>query len=86
MPLFHPLQEDIEKLSEEEIAKKIKDITRKRNSVMRFSRNPDLLSQLQIALETYTGVLRTRRIKDMQDRFKKARGEPDLGELIDIQY
>ena len=85
MPLFHPLQEDIEKLSEEEIAKKIKDITRKRNSVMRFSRNPDLLSQLQIALETYTGVLRTRRIKDMQDRFKKARGEPDLGELIDIQ-
>ena len=85
MPLFHPLQEDIETLSEEEIAKKIKDITRKRNSVMRFSRNPDLLSQLQIALETYTGVLRTRRIKDMQDRFKKARGEPDLGELIDIQ-
>ncbi len=85
MPLFHPLQEDIEKLSDEEIAKKIKDITRKRNSVMRFSRNPHLLDQLQIALETYTGVLRTRRIKEMQDRFKKARGEPDLGELIDIQ-
>jgi|TARA_B100000965_G_scaffold398132_2_gene415777 hypothetical protein len=85
MPLFHPLQEDINNLSDEDISKKIREITRKRNSVLRFSRNPNLLNQLQIALETYTGVLRTRRIKDMQDKFKKSRGEPDLGELINIE-
>ncbi len=85
MPLFHPLQEDINNLSDEDISKKIREITRKRNSVLRFSRNPHLLNQLQIALETYTGVLRTRRIKDMQDKFKKSRGEPDLGELINIE-
>mgnify|MGYP001271890798 FL=1 len=85
MPLFHPLQEDINNLSDEDISKKIRELTRKRNSVLRFSRNPNLLNQLQIALETYTGVLRTRRIKDMQDKFKKSRGEPDLGELINIE-
>ena len=85
MPLFHPLQEDINNLSDEDISKKIREITRKRNSVLRFSRNPNLLNELQIALETYTGVLRTRRIKDMQDKFKKSRGEPDLGELINIE-
>ena len=85
MPLFHPLQEDINNLSDEDISKKIRELTRKRNSVLRFSRNPNLLNQLQIALETYTGVLRTRRIKDMQDKFKKSRGDPDLGELINIE-
>ena len=85
MPLFHPLQEDINNLSDEDISKKIRELTRKRNSVLRFSRNPNLLNRLQIALETYTGVLRTRRIKDMQDKFKKSRGEPDLGELINIE-
>jgi hypothetical protein len=85
MPLFHPLQEDINNLSDEDISKEIRELTRKRNSVLRFSRNPNLLNQLQIALETYTGVLRTRRIKDMQDKFKKSRGEPDLGELINIE-
>ena len=85
MPLFHPLQEDINNLSDEEISKRIRELTRKRNSALRFNRNPNILNQLQIALETYTGVLRTRRIKDIQDKFKKSRGEPDLGELINIE-
>ena len=85
MPRRKRKEEDINNLSDEDISKKIREITRKRNSVLRFSRNPNLLNQLQIALETYTGVLRTRRIKDMQDKFKKSRGEPDLGELINIE-
>mgnify|MGYP001433051922 CR=1 FL=1 len=85
MPLFHPLQEEIEKLNDEEIGNRIRELTKKRNSARRFSRNPDLLNQLQIALNTYTEVLRTRRIKDLQDKFKKSRGEPDLGELINIE-
>ena len=85
MSLFHPLQEDIEKLSDSEIGDRIRDLTKKKTSARRFSRNPDLLNQLQIALNTYTEVLRTRRIKDLQDKFKKSRGEPDLGELISIE-
>ena len=85
IPLFHPLQEEIEKLNDEEIGNRIRELTKKRNSARRFSRNPDLLNQLQIALNTYTEVLRTRRIKDLQDKFKKSRGEPDLGELINIE-
>lgn len=85
MPLFHPLQEEIEKLNDTEIGNRIRELTKKRNSAKRFSRNPDLLNQLQIALNTYTEVLRTRRIKDLQDKFKKSRGEPDLGELINIE-
>ncbi len=85
MPLFHPLQEEIEKLNDTEIGNRIRELTKKRNSAKRFSRNPDLLNQLQLALNTYTEVLRTRRIKDLQDKFKKSRGEPDLGELINIE-
>ena len=85
MSLFHPLQEDIEKLSDSEIGDRIRDLTKKKTSARRSSRNPDLLNQLQIALNTYTEVLRTRRIKDLQDKFKKSRGEPDLGELISIE-
>ena len=85
MPLFHPLQEEIEKLNDTEIGNRIRELTKKRNSAKRISRNPDLLNQLQIELNTYTEVLRTRRIKDLQDKFKKSRGEPDLGELINIE-
>ena len=85
MPLFHPLQEEIEKLNDTEIGNRIRELTKKRNSARRFSRNPDLLNQLQMALNTYTEVLRTRRIKDLQDKYKKSRGEPDLGELINIE-
>ena len=77
MPLFHPLQENI--------ANRIRELTRKRNSARRFQRNPHLLDQVETALQTYTGVLSARRIKEMQDRFKKSRGEPDLGELINIE-
>lgn len=85
MPLFHPLQENIEKMSDLEIANRIRELTRKRNSARRFQRNPHLLDQVETALQTYTGVLSARRVKEMQDRFKKSRGEPDLGELINIE-
>ena len=85
MALFHPLQENVSAMTEEEISKRIKELSSKIASVRRFSRNLDLQQQLTNALNTYREELRMRRIKDMQDRFKKARGEPDLGELIDIQ-
>ncbi|MAI85178.1 MAG: hypothetical protein CMM91_09655 [Rickettsiales bacterium] len=85
MPLFHPLQEDITKLSEEDLSKRIRELTSKIMSARRFSRNPELQNQIQNALNTYREELRTRRIKEAQDRFKKSRGEPELGDLVNIE-
>jgi hypothetical protein len=60
-------------------------LTSKIMSARRFSRNPDLQNQIQNALNTYREELRTRRIKEAQDRFKKSRGEPELGDLVNIE-
>lgn len=80
---FHPLQEDIANMSDEDISKRIKDLARK-VAVARRGRNPDTLAQLQKALFTYQDAIRQRRIEKWHKDFKKARGEPDLGDLINI--
>ena len=41
---FHPLQEDITKLSDQDISKKIKELSRKVGTARRFGRNPAVLS------------------------------------------
>jgi len=82
---FHPLQEEIGNLSEEEISKRVQELTKKLASARRFSRNPELVGQLQQALISYQTELRNRRLKNWVDNFKKSRGEPDLGELINIE-
>ena len=82
---FHPLQEELGNLSDEEISKRIQELTKKKSSAMRFSRNPSLMAQLDGALQSYRTELRNRRIKNWQDNFKKAKGEPDLGELVNIE-
>ena len=82
---FHPLQEELGNLSDEDLSKRIKELTKKKTSAIRFSRNPDLVNQLTDALESYRTEIRNRRIKNWQDNFKKAKGEPDLGELVNIE-
>jgi hypothetical protein len=82
---FHPLQEEIGNLSDEDLSKRIKELTKKRMSAIRFGRNPSLIAQLSDALESYRIEIRNRRLKNWQDNFKKARGEPDIGELINIE-
>ena len=81
---FHPLQEEIGNLSDEEISKRIKDLSRKVNSARRFGRNPDMLAQLQNALATYRNAIRERRIEEWHKNNKKLRNEPDIGDLINI--
>ena len=44
---FHPLQEEIGNMSEEDISKRIKELTRK-VAIARRGRNPELLTNLQI--------------------------------------
>ena len=81
---FHPLQEEIGNMSDEEISKRIKELTRKVNTARRFGRNPDMLAQLTNALNTYRNAIRERRLEEWHKNNKKLRGEPDLGDLVNI--
>ena len=81
---FHPLQEEIGNLSDEEISKRIKDLSRKVNTARRFGRNPDMLAQLTNALNTYRNAIRERRLEEWHKNNKKLRNEPDIGDLINI--
>ena len=80
---FHPLQEEIANLSDEDISKRIKELSRK-VAVARRGRNPDMLAQLTKALMTYQDAIRQRRLEQWHKDVKKARNEPDLGDLINI--
>ncbi len=82
---FHPLQEEIGNLPEAEISKRIRELTKKLSTAKRWLRNPELITQLQNALISYQDEQRRRRLKQWQDEYKKARGEPDMGELINIE-
>ena len=82
---FHPLQEEIGNLSEEEISKRIKELSKKVNTAKRFGRNPDMLAQLQHALMTYQNAVRERCIEAWHKNNKKLRNEPDLGDLVNIE-
>ena len=81
---FHPLQEEIGNLSDEDISKRIKELSRK-VAIARRGRNPEMLQKLQHALLTYQDAIRQRRLEKWHKDFKKARGEPDLGDLINIE-
>ena len=81
---FHPLQEEIGNLSDEDISKRIKELSRK-GAIARRGRNPEILQKIQHALQTYQDAIRQRRLEQWHKDFKKARGEPDLGDLINIE-
>jgi len=80
---FHPLQEEIGNMSEEDISKRIKDLNRK-VAIARRGRNPELLFNLQQALRTYQDAIRQRRVEEWHKNNKKLRNEPDLGDLVNI--
>ena len=48
-------------------------------------RNPQLLAELQRVLLTYQDAIRQRRIEEWHKNHKKLRGEPDMGDLINIE-
>ena len=81
---FHPLQEEIGNLSEEDISKRIKELSRK-VAIARRGRNPELLFNLQQALKTYQDAIGQRRIEEWHKKNKEARCEPDIGDLINIE-
>ena len=81
---FHPLQEEIANLSDEDISKRIKELSRK-VAIARRGRNPEMLQKIQHALQTYQDAIRQRRLEQWHKDYKKTRGEPDLGDLINIE-
>ena len=81
---FHPLQEEIENLSDEDISKRIRELSRK-VAIARRGRNPEMLKNLQMALQSYQNAIRQRRVEEWHKNYKKARGEPDLGDSINIE-
>tara|TARA_B100001027_G_scaffold142076_1_gene98862 strand:+ start:85 stop:336 length:252 start_codon:yes stop_codon:yes gene_type:complete len=81
---FHPLQEEIANMSDEDISKRIKELTRKVN-IARRGRNPEILAKLQHALQTYQNAIKQRRLEEWHKNYKKSRNEPDLGDLINIE-
>ena len=80
---FHPLQEEIGNMSDEDISKRIKELTRK-VAIARRGRNPEMLANLQNVLNTYRNAVRERRIEEWHKNNKKLRNEPDIGDLINI--
>jgi len=81
---FHPLQEEIGNMSDEEISKRVKELSRK-VAIARRGRNPEMLATLQQALMTYQNAIRERRIEEWHKNHKKLRNEPDLGDLINME-
>ena len=80
---FHPLQEEIGNMSEEDISKRIKELSRK-VAIAKRGLNPELLFNLQHALKTYQDAVRQKRIEEWHKNNKKLRGEPDLGDLVNM--
>ena len=72
-------------MPEADISKRIRELTKKLATARRWLRNPEMIVQLQNALISYQDELRRRRLKNWQDEYKKARGEPDMGDLIKIE-
>ena len=81
---FHPLQEEIANMSDEDISKRVKELSRK-VAIARRGRNPEMLASLQQALFAYQNAIRERRIEEWHKNHKKLRNEPDLGDLINME-
>jgi len=80
---FHPLQEEIGNMAEEDTSKRITELKRK-VAIAKRGRNPELLFNLQHALKTYQDAIRQRRVEEWHKNNKKLRNEPDLGDLVNI--
>ena len=81
---FHPMQEEIGNLSDEEISTRIKELSRK-VAIAKRGRNPDMLMTLQNMLMKYQDAISQRRVESWHQNRKKLRNEPDLGELINLE-
>ena len=78
--MFHPLQADLTKLSEQELEDKIRDLTKKYFSAMRMS--PQATGQIVMLLDGYKDEKIKREQKRLDD--VKSNYNSDLDGLINI--
>lgn len=75
----HPLVSDAKQLSDQELADRISDLTRK-ISIARRTGNGYLVNQVQMALESYQVEHRTR----LDEEYRRALGDSNFGNIINI--
>ena len=75
--MFHPLQEELDTLSIEDVEKKLNELNHKYSQAMRFG-NKDLLTQLATFVTIYRNELTARHLKQLEEQ------EDDLEQLINV--
>ncbi len=75
--MFHPLQEDLEALSIDEVETKLTELNQKYSQAMRYG-NRDLLTQLLTFVTIYRNELTARHLQQMKEQ------EDDLDQLINV--
>jgi len=78
---MHPLTPDLSTLSDEELAKKVQDLSKRLNQAWSFG-NGELLQQVQMMLEDYQQEMNQRQRRMMEELSKKA--GRDFDDIIDI--
>ena len=79
---MHPLTPDLSTLSDEELAKKVQDLSKRLNQAWSFG-NGELLQQVQMMLEDYQQEMNQRQRRMMEELSKKA--GRDFDNIIDIK-
>ena len=75
--MFHPLEDDLSALNEQDLEEKIKDLSSKYLTAQRLGKN-DLLTQLQTFITIYRQELKLRYIQ------RKSQDDDDLNSLINV--
>ena len=78
--MMHPLQPDISGLSEQDLEKKIQDLTQKYYQAMRYS--PSITSQVVLLLDSYKLEREERQLA--KAKLAAESGENDINELIKV--
>ena len=79
---MHPLTPDLSTLSDEELAKKVQDLSKRLNQAWSFG-NGELLQQVQMMLEDYQQEMNQRQRRMMEELSKKV--GRDFDDIIDIK-
>jgi hypothetical protein len=76
--MFHPLEEDLSALKDNEVEEKLRDLTKKYHLAIRFG-NTELLTQISTFVTIYRNELSKRMLAKTQSN-----NDTDLDQLINV--
>ena len=76
--MFHPLEEDLSQLKDNEVEEKLRDLTKKYHQAMRLG-NIDLLTQISTFVNIYRNELSKRLLAKTKNN-----DDTDLDQLINV--